>query len=63
MPQTDAAEFPATNKLVQDPSIVQKAFAVPKRQFVHRIYREIVANIEDAGPFVALQAINILRSV
>src|SRR5579864_5490867 len=63
MPQPKAAHTPAANHLAKDTTLVQVALAGSKWKLINRVRREIVANIEDAGAFVAGQAIYVLGSI
>src|SRR5215469_14118159 len=63
VPKPNRAQAPASHNFSERSRIVQVCLPGPKGQFVNCIQCEIVAYVEDARPFVALQAIDVFRPV
>src|SRR5579862_5693475 len=63
VPQAYATQAPSTNDFSQSARVVGVSFARAERKFVNGIHSDIVANVEDAGAFVALKAVHVFRSV
>src|SRR5579872_2574591 len=63
VPKANAAQLPASKDFTHDSGSAQERLSRPKRQIVHSIDSNVVANVENAGPFIALQAVNIFGTV
>ena len=59
VPKADAAQAPAANDCAERSRIVQVSLARPEGEFINNVGGEIVANIENARPFVARQTIDV----
>ena len=60
MPQRHATHAPATDKLAGKPALVEMGLTRAERELVHRVCRDVMTDIENARPLVALQAIDVL---
>src|SRR5215469_4169076 len=58
-----SAQLPASNELPQHAILVEVTGTRAKRKGVDGVCYEVVANVEDAGPFVAGQTVHILRCI
>src|ERR1700741_3063060 len=63
VPKADAPQPPTANDLSHHPRTVQIRLTWAKGKIVEGIYAHIVANIEDTGAFVTVQAIYVLWPV
>src|SRR5208337_413999 len=63
VPQTNAAQAPTADDFSHGAAAAKKLLAGAEWEFIDGVYREVLTNIEDTRPFVAFQAIHILRSV
>jgi hypothetical protein len=62
VPQSDAAEAPASGDFSQHAPTIHKVFSGPEGEFVDGIHSNVITHIEDTGSLVALQAIDVLRA-
>src|ERR1700693_4169180 len=63
VPKANAAQFPASECLAHYPVRVDVWLPRPKRELVHGVDRDVVANVKNARSFVARQAVHILWTV
>jgi hypothetical protein len=63
VPKADAAEAPPSRDFTERAGIIQVRFTGAEREFVNRVGGEVVADVKDARPVVAAQAVDIFRSI
>src|ERR1700731_2435257 len=63
VPQANAAHLPASKYLANNPVRVEVWLPRAKWKLVHCVDRDVVADVKNAGPFVALQTVHIFRTI
>src|SRR5258708_5391350 len=63
VPQSDSTQVPSPDDFAEHAAGVQISLARSKGKFIHTVHSKVVADIEDAGPLVAMETADIFRPI